>query len=77
MAFRNALEMADAIERERQAIWQHYPDWSEQRRLDLYARKRAEIASAFDNSTMDSRGPQRQQDWTQPPPQAVYGNQMV
>ena len=57
MSFNRKRNLADSVldtlDQERLAIWQAHPDWPEERRLGLWSRRKAEIASYLvtDDST--------------------------
>lgn len=57
----SVLDVLNAADLERAAIWQRHSDLSEEQRQSLYERRKAQIASSFAGSATPSRGVHREQ----------------
>ena len=64
MTYGSVLDVLNAVDSERRAIWHRYPDWSEEQRQLVYEQRKAQIASSFGLSPTEPRGLQRERDRT-------------
>lgn len=64
MNYGSVLDVVNAVDSERAAIWQRHPDWSEEQRQLFYEHRKAQIASSFGVSPMEPRGLNREPERT-------------
>lgn len=56
----NVLDVVNAVDSERAAIWQRHTDWSEEQRQLFYEHRKTQIAASFGLSPSEPRGLQRE-----------------